>query len=101
MALSIVGLVGWFFFSALYLQKVLGYDSLATGLAYLPATIAMGTLSYSAAARAVNRFGIKPMITVGMGLMAAGLLLFPRMPVGGASSSTSCQGCSSSGSGHR
>jgi len=42
MALAIVGHVGWFFFSALYLQKVLGYDSLPTGLAYLPATIAMG-----------------------------------------------------------
>lgn len=83
MALSIVGLVGWFFFSALYLQKVLGYDSLATGLAYLPATIAMGALSYSASARAVNHFGIKPMIVVGLGMMAAGLLLFARMPVGG------------------
>jgi EmrB/QacA subfamily drug resistance transporter len=83
MALSIVGLVGWFFFSALYLQRVLGYDSLATGLAYLPAMIAMGALSYSAAARAVNRFGIKPMIIVGLGLMAAGLLLFARAPVGG------------------
>src|ERR687890_1030387 len=30
MALAVVGMVGWFFFSALYLQRVLGYDSLAT-----------------------------------------------------------------------
>ena len=33
MALAVVGMFGWFFFSALYLQEVLGYDSLATGLA--------------------------------------------------------------------
>ena len=83
MILTVAGVVGWFFFSALYLQRVLVYDSFATGLAYLPGTIAIGALSYSAAARAVNRFGIKPMIVVGMGLLAAGLLLFARAPVGG------------------
>lgn len=83
MVLTVAGVVGWFFFSALYLQRVLAYDSFATGLAYLPGTIAIGALSYSAAARAVNRFGIKPMIAVGMGLMALGLLLFARAPVGG------------------
>ncbi len=83
MVLTVAGVVGWFFFSALYLQRVLAYDSFATGLAYLPGTIAIGALSYSAAARAVNRFGIKPMIVVGMGLMALGLLLFGQAPVGG------------------
>lgn len=83
MVLTVAGVVGWFFFSALYLQRVLAYDSFATGLAYLPGTIAIGALSYSAAARAVNRFGIKPMIIVGMGLMALGLLLFARAPVEG------------------
>jgi len=78
-----VGMVGWFFFSALYLQRVLGYDSLATGLAYLPATIALGVISQGPAARAVNRFGIKPTIIGGLGMMAVGLLLFARAPVGG------------------
>jgi len=83
MALAVVGMIGWFFFSALYLQRVLGYDSLATGLAYLPATIALGAISQGPAASAVNRFGIKPTIIGGLGLMAAGLLLFARAPVGG------------------
>jgi EmrB/QacA subfamily drug resistance transporter len=83
MALAVVGMVGWFFFSALYLQRVLGYDSLATGLAYLPATVALGAISQGPAARAVNRLGIKPTILGGMGLMAAGLLFFARAPVGG------------------
>jgi EmrB/QacA subfamily drug resistance transporter len=83
MALAVVGMVGWFFFSALYLQRVLGYDSLATGLAYLPATIALGAISQGPAASAVNRFGIKPTIIGGLSMMAAGLLLFTRAPVGG------------------
>jgi EmrB/QacA subfamily drug resistance transporter len=83
MALAVVGMVGWFFFSALYLRKVLGYDSLATGLSYLPATVALGAISQGPAATAVNRFGIKPTILGGLGLMALGLLLFARAPVGG------------------
>jgi EmrB/QacA subfamily drug resistance transporter len=83
MALAVVGMFGWFFFSALYLQSVLGYDSFATGLAYLPATVMLGAISQGTAARAVNRFGIKPTILGGMGLMVLGLLLFARAPVGG------------------
>lgn len=83
MALAVVGMVGWFFFSALYLQRVLGYNSLATGMAYLPATLALGAISQGPAAWAVNRFGIQPTIIGGLGLMAAGLLLFARTPVEG------------------
>ena len=83
MALAVVGMVGWFFFSALYLQRVLGYDSLATGLSYLPATLALGAISQGPAAWAVARFGIKPTIVGGLGLMALGLVLFARAPVGG------------------
>src|SRR3712207_9238925 len=70
-------------FSALYLQNVLGYDSLATGLAYLPATIALGAISQGPSAAAVNRFGMKPTIIGGLGLMTLGLLLFARAPAGG------------------
>ena len=83
MALAVVGMVGWFFFSALYLQRVLGYDSFATGLAYLPATIALGAISQGPSAWAVNRFGLKPTILGGLSMMALGLLLFARAPVGG------------------
>lgn len=83
MALAVVGMVGWFFFSALYLQRVLGYGSFATGLSYLPATLALGVISQGPAAWAVSRFGIKSTIVGGLSLMAAGLVLFARTPVGG------------------
>ncbi len=83
MVLTVAGVFGWFFFGALYLQRVLGYGSLQTGLAFLPATLILGALSYSAAARVVNRFGLKPMLMVGMALMALSLALFARAPVGG------------------
>lgn len=83
MVLIVAGIFGWFFFSALYLQRVLGYSSLQTGLAFLPATLVLGALSYSAAAKIVNRFGIKPMLVSGMALLALSLLLFARAPVGG------------------
>jgi MFS family permease len=83
MALAVVGMFGWFFFSALYLRRVLGYDSLATGLAFLPATLALGVISQGPAARAVKSFGIKRTIIGGLGLMALGLLLFARAPADG------------------
>jgi hypothetical protein len=59
------------------------YGSLQTGLAFLPATLVLGALSYSAAAKVVNRFGVKPMLVVGMALLVSSLLLFARAPVGG------------------
>jgi EmrB/QacA subfamily drug resistance transporter len=83
MVLTVAGIFGWFFFGALYLQRVLGYGSLQTGLAFLPAMLVLGALSYSASAKIVNRFGVRPMLVVGMALLVVSLLLFARAPVGG------------------
>ena len=41
----------------LYLQRVLGYDALEIGLAFLPATIVMGVLSLRYSERLITRFG--------------------------------------------
>ena len=41
-----------FFLGALYLQRVLGYDALQIGLAFLPVTLVMGTLSVRYSERA-------------------------------------------------
>jgi MFS family permease len=76
------GMFAYFFFSALYLQQVLGYTPLEVGLAYLPSTVVWGASSlYSD--RFVMRYGIKKPLGVGLGLMALGLLLLARVPVDG------------------
>jgi MFS family permease len=53
------------------------------GLAYLPGTVIWGTSSLLLSDRLVMRFGIKPPLIAGLGLMAIGLLLFARTPVDG------------------
>jgi predicted MFS family arabinose efflux permease len=73
----------WFFLSALYLQKVLGYDALHVGLAYLPTSVVMAFCSLRLSDRLVMRFGIRPPLAVGLGLAALGLALFSRAPVDG------------------
>src|SRR3954466_2123228 len=60
----------WFFLSALYLQKVLGYSPLQVGLAFLPANLVMGALSIGVSARLVMRYGIRLPLGVGLGLAA-------------------------------
>jgi EmrB/QacA subfamily drug resistance transporter len=73
----------WFFLSALYLQLVLHYSPLRTGLAFLPANLVMGVVSAGVSARLVNRFGIKPPLATGLLLAAGGLLVLARAPAGG------------------
>ncbi|MDQ3893471.1 MAG: DHA2 family efflux MFS transporter permease subunit [Actinomycetota bacterium] len=74
---------GWFFLSALYLQRVLGYSPLEVGLAYLPATLVIGAFSLGLSAKVVMRFGITIPLAAGFALFTAGLLLFARAPVDG------------------
>jgi EmrB/QacA subfamily drug resistance transporter len=82
-ALLVAGMFGMFFLGALYLQRILGYDALEVGLAFLPATIAMGTLSLGFSERLIMRFGPKTTLIPGMAMIGAGLLLFARAPVEG------------------
>jgi len=81
--LVVPGMFGMFFLGALYLQQVLKYDALETGLAFLPATIIMGVLSLRYTERFVTRFGARTMLFPGLGLIAIALLLFARTPVDG------------------
>jgi EmrB/QacA subfamily drug resistance transporter len=73
----------WFFISALYMQRVLGYAPFQVGLAFLPANLIMAVFSLGLSARIVMRFGIRRPIAVGLLLAALGLLLFARAPVAG------------------
>ena len=81
--LSVAGMFGMFFLGALYLQRILAYDALQTGLAFLPVTILMGTLSVRYTDRLVMRFGARTMVLGGLALFMTGLALFTRAPVGG------------------
>jgi EmrB/QacA subfamily drug resistance transporter len=82
-ALLVAGMFGMFFLGALYMQRVLGYDALQIGLAFLPTTIVMGVLSLRYTERLIMRFGARRTLLPGMVLVAAGLLLFARVPVHG------------------
>ncbi|MFM0231458.1 MFS transporter, partial [Paraburkholderia sediminicola] len=73
----------WFFISALYLQRVLGYRPLQVGLAFLPANLIMAFFSLGLSARAVMRFGLRLPLVVGLLVAAIGLALFARAPVNG------------------
>ena len=81
--LSIAGMFGVFFLGALYLQRILGYDALETGLAFLPVTIAMGTLSIRYSERLIMRFGARRLLVPGLVLIAAALVVFTQAPVNG------------------
>ncbi|MEV4107107.1 MFS transporter [Nonomuraea sp. NPDC049695] len=82
-ALTVAGMFGMFFLGTLYLQRVLGCDSLTTGLAFLPHSVLMGLLSLRYSERLVTRFGARNTLLGGLVLIAAGLALFARVPVDG------------------
>jgi EmrB/QacA subfamily drug resistance transporter len=82
-ALLVVGMFGMFFLGALYLQRILGYDALEVGLAFLPATIVMGTTSLRYSDRVNMRFGPRATLIGSLVFIFAGLLLFTRTPVDG------------------
>jgi predicted MFS family arabinose efflux permease len=68
---------------ALYLQKVLHQSALATGLAMLPAALAIGACSLGLSARLIGRFGERAVLLAGLALLLAARLLLIRLPVHG------------------
>jgi EmrB/QacA subfamily drug resistance transporter len=71
-----------FFLLTLYMQQVLHYSALKTGVAYIALTLAV--ISFSAVAQAlVNRFGVRPVLSTGLALSAVAIVMFARLPVDG------------------
>ncbi|WP_330178760.1 MFS transporter [Nocardia sp. NBC_01503] len=66
---------------ALYMQKVLGYTALQTGLAMLPAAVAIGGVSLFISARLITRFGERTVLITGLVLLLAGMAWLTRLPV--------------------
>jgi EmrB/QacA subfamily drug resistance transporter len=82
MLLLAAALFAMFFFCTLYLQQVLGYNALKTGVAYLPLTLtAIGASAL--ASRAVDRFTPKPVLVGGLLVATVGFALFTRLQVDG------------------
>ncbi len=79
-ALLVAGMFGMFFLGALYLQRVLHYDALQIGLAFLPTSVVMGTMSLRYSERLVMRFGPRSTLIGGMSLAALGLAWFAQVP---------------------
>ncbi len=77
----VAGIFGVFFLGALYLQRVLHYDAIEVGLAFLPVALGIAALSLSVTARLMMRFGAKPTLIGGLVLVAAGLIVFRGAPV--------------------
>ena len=81
--LAVAGLFGMFFLGVLYLQRVLGYSAIEAGLAFLPVSTLIGTLSLGFSARLSERYGAPTVLVPALALMAIGLAMFSRVPVDG------------------
>jgi EmrB/QacA subfamily drug resistance transporter len=71
-----------FFLLTLYMQQVLHYSALKTGVAYIGLTVTIIVFSVAAQA-AVTRIGIRTVLPVGLALSAGALVWFARLPVDG------------------
>jgi EmrB/QacA subfamily drug resistance transporter len=78
--LLVTGMFSTFLLGVLYLQHVLGYDALETGLAFLPLTLVLGALSLGGTARLMERFGAAQVLIAGLTTVTVSLLLLTRLP---------------------
>jgi EmrB/QacA subfamily drug resistance transporter len=75
-------LFSMFFFISLYMQQVLDYSAIKAGLSYLPLALTI-ILTAAVASQLVTRVGFKPVLATGMVFIAAGLVWFSQVSVGG------------------
>ena len=79
---AFAGFLALFFFLTLYMQNVLGFSPVQTGLAWLPLCGAV-IISAGVSSQLLSRFGTRPVIVVGAVIAAGGLYWLSRIPVGG------------------
>jgi MFS family permease len=72
-ALLVTGMYSTFFLGTLYLEHVLHYSALRTGLAFLPWTVTVGILSLGVTAKLIARFGSMRVLVPGLVTVAIGL----------------------------
>ncbi|MET7981538.1 MULTISPECIES: MFS transporter [unclassified Streptomyces] len=82
MGLAVVALFGMFLFMTYYLQVVLGYSPVKTGLAFLPLTVAIIIGSTQISARLLPRVAPRMLMVPGTILAAGGMVIFTQLTVG-------------------
>ncbi len=81
MGLAVIGMFGLFLFMTYYLQVVLAYSPVQTGLAFLPLTASIITGSTQISARLINRVPPRMLMVPGMILASSGMVILTRMTV--------------------
>ncbi len=79
---ALAGFLPMFFFLTLYMQTVLGYSPIQTGVAYLPLTGGF-IIAASISSQLFARIGTKPVVLLGAVITAGGLYWLSRIPVDG------------------
>src|SRR5436190_9864136 len=79
---ALAGFLPMFFFLTLYMQTVLGYSPIQTGVAYLPLTGGF-IIAASISSQLFARIGTKPVVALGAAIAASGLFWLSRIPVDG------------------
>lgn len=80
--IAFAGFLAMFFFLTLYMQDVLGYSPIQTGVAYLPVCFAIGVAA-GVSSQLLSRIGTRPVIVVGSLIAAGGVYWLSRIPVHG------------------
>ena len=75
-----IGAFGLNFIGSQFLQVVVGYSPLQTGLSFLPNSMLIGMMSLAAVPYLLPRTGPKALILTGLALITGGLLLFSHAP---------------------
>jgi EmrB/QacA subfamily drug resistance transporter len=81
-ALAGSGVFGVFLFLTYYLQQNLGFSPLKTGVAFLPMTAVIVVTSTTVQTKLLGRIGVKPLVTAGMVLGIAAMVLFAQLKPG-------------------
>jgi len=71
----VTGMYGVWFLGSLYLERILGYHPIETGLAFMPWTLTVLVLSLGTTRKMVARFGPRPVLMFGMVSVIAGMLV--------------------------
>jgi EmrB/QacA subfamily drug resistance transporter len=77
----ITGMFSAFFLGSLYLERVLGYNAIQTGLAFLPLTVAIAVMSMGVSSRIVERVGAVNTLVAGLAGIIVGLVLIATQGV--------------------